>query len=47
MRCDRAAGPATSEYVMDVGLCIVEGKLLFHFPHALEKGYEIVAMRRE
>jgi hypothetical protein len=32
MRCDRAVGPITSGYVMDVGVCIVEGMLLLHFP---------------
>jgi hypothetical protein len=47
MRCDRVVGPITSEYVMDDGVCIVEGMLLLHFCHMLVDGYDVMAMRRE
>jgi hypothetical protein len=46
MRCERAVGPITSEYVMDVGVCIVEEMLLLHFPHTLVEGYNVMVMRR-
>jgi hypothetical protein len=32
---------------MDVGVYIVEGILLLHFPHTLVEGYDVKAMRRE
>jgi hypothetical protein len=47
MRCNRAVGPVTSEYVMDVGVCIMEGMLLLHFSHMQVEGYDVMVMRKE